>query len=251
MRVSKLDINNFRGFEKAQIDFGQSNVSVFIGTNGQGKSSVLDLIAYHLQQFTNRIAKLSTATRSNLSKLVENDIHIGTDATFNTITVELHPFIIPSLEEKQTLTWSTSKEIDEPSFNFREVNSIKFKLFQKWLSEQRLQEKELFELAEDIHGKVRRDEDVNIPILVYYQSNRTVFGEVALREKHNNYLIKQFAAYDNAFVKKSNDFDDFGSWYRKEYCNRISNNLKGRVSKIKIFLPYFHFIFFIFFISIP
>ena len=216
MRVSKLDINNFRGFEKAQIDFGQSNVSVFIGTNGQGKSSVLDLIAYHLQQFTNRIAKLSTATRSNLSKLVENDIHIGTDATFNTITVELHPFIIPSSEEKQTLTWSASKEIDEPSFNFREANSINFKLFQKWLSEQRLQEKELFELAEDIHGKVRRDEDVNIPILVYYQSNRTVFGEVALREKHNNYLIKQFAAYDNAFVKKSNDFDDFGSWYRNE-----------------------------------
>ena len=40
MRISKLDIHNFRGFESAQIDFGQSNVSVFIGTNGQLTTAV-------------------------------------------------------------------------------------------------------------------------------------------------------------------------------------------------------------------
>ena len=29
-------------------------------------------------------------------------------------------------------------------------------------------------------------------------------------------MIKQFDAYDNAFVKKANDFDDFAAWFRKE-----------------------------------
>ena len=62
MRISKLDIHNFRGFESAQINFGESNVSVFIGTNGQGKSTVLDLIAIHLHQFTSRIARSSRVT---------------------------------------------------------------------------------------------------------------------------------------------------------------------------------------------
>ena len=85
-----------------------------------------------------------------------------------------------------------------------------------WRNEQRSQEKELFALADDIYRRVTINEDISIPILVYYQSNRTVFGDVSLRENPNRYLIKQFDAYDNAFIKKANDFDDFAAWFRKE-----------------------------------
>lgn len=205
MRVSKLDINNFRGFEKAQIDFGQSNVSVFIGTNGQGKSSVLDLIAYHLQKFIKIIDSVSNhPIKGDFPKLGQNDVHIGSDGTFNTIVVESRSLATPSLADKQTLTWSISKEIDDLS------TADKWK---HWL----LEEKELVDFANNLYRKVRENEDFKIPILVYYQSNRTMFGEMnSSRERYKNYSSRQFIAYYYAFVKRYDDYYDFSYWYRNE-----------------------------------
>ncbi len=49
MRIQKLHLENFRGFEKLDIEFPKvSNVTVFIGENGSGKSSLLDAIAKSL-----------------------------------------------------------------------------------------------------------------------------------------------------------------------------------------------------------
>ena len=58
MKVKKLDINNFRGFSEVTIEFPDSNLAVFIGTNGQGKSSMLDLLAMFLTKFTHPLYKL-------------------------------------------------------------------------------------------------------------------------------------------------------------------------------------------------
>jgi predicted ATP-dependent endonuclease of OLD family len=52
MKIKSLDISNFRGIKKAKIDFSQSNLAVFIGTNGQGKSSILDLLAIFLNKIS-------------------------------------------------------------------------------------------------------------------------------------------------------------------------------------------------------
>ncbi len=45
MRIEKLELKNFRGFEDLTINFPENNnVAVFIGKNGSGKSSILDAI---------------------------------------------------------------------------------------------------------------------------------------------------------------------------------------------------------------
>lgn len=46
MRIKKLELKNFRGFENLIIEFpeSESGLAVFIGVNGAGKSSVLDAI---------------------------------------------------------------------------------------------------------------------------------------------------------------------------------------------------------------
>ena len=224
MRVSKLDINNFRGFEKAQIDFGQSNVSVFIGTNGQGKSSILDLIAYHLQELTNRITELSTDDKSDIYGLVKNDIRIGNNNTFNTITVEFNPSTAALLKEKQT-SWST--------FIAKNIHLIA--AFGYDIS---VQEKKVSELAKTLYYKVVDDyaahKDGSIPILVYYQSTRTVFSEYSLQIPNlDSHTFKQFAAYNNAFVKKSNDFNNFAYWYRNEEDKENEMKIRAKDFKLK------------------
>jgi len=44
MRIKKLELKNFRGFEDLTIDFpeGESGLAVFVGVNGSGKTSVLE-----------------------------------------------------------------------------------------------------------------------------------------------------------------------------------------------------------------
>lgn len=243
MRIQKLEIHNFRGFANANIEFPKSNVSVFIGTNGQGKSTVLDLIAIHLNLFVSRIAKSSLGSsnrnRNNDIKIVENDIRLGSNETFNSIFIEFNLIVpAPIFQEKQVFTWSTSLSLDEPEkpSNFVISGQEKYpealEALQKRRKELREQEKLLFNFADKVYSQVKENEDINIPLLVYYQSNRTVFGDISVREKPNRYFIKQFEAYDNAFVKKTNDFDDFAVWFRKEEDKE--NELKVREENFKL-----------------
>ena len=45
MKIEKIEIENFRGYKgKHTLEF-DSHINVFVGVNGAGKSSILDLIA--------------------------------------------------------------------------------------------------------------------------------------------------------------------------------------------------------------
>lgn len=52
MRVEKLSIQNFRGFRDFVFEFPENNVVVFIGENGAGKSTVLDVLDYLFTEIT-------------------------------------------------------------------------------------------------------------------------------------------------------------------------------------------------------
>ncbi|MCC6726840.1 MAG: AAA family ATPase [Saprospiraceae bacterium] len=41
MRIKKMELKNFRGFEDLTIDFpeGESGLAMFVGVNGSGKTS--------------------------------------------------------------------------------------------------------------------------------------------------------------------------------------------------------------------
>lgn len=53
MRIKKLELKNFRGFEDLTIDFpeGESGLAVFVGVNGSGKTSVIEGIVSLLNTF--------------------------------------------------------------------------------------------------------------------------------------------------------------------------------------------------------
>lgn len=57
MQVSSLHLTNFRLFEDLEITFPDSNVAVIIGSNGSGKSSIMDAIAYLLSKELERAVK--------------------------------------------------------------------------------------------------------------------------------------------------------------------------------------------------
>lgn len=67
MRIKKLELKNFRGFENLIIEFpeSESGLAVFIGVNGAGKSSVLDAITHNLNNYL--FDKLDEATQEFVS----------------------------------------------------------------------------------------------------------------------------------------------------------------------------------------
>ncbi|MCP4134574.1 MAG: AAA family ATPase [bacterium] len=86
MKITKLDINNFRGFKKLSIKFPTSNSTVLVGVNGAGKTAILDCIAMFLSQFIARLVDKKTGTEFVIT---DDDINITSEETMNTISISM------------------------------------------------------------------------------------------------------------------------------------------------------------------
>jgi len=88
MKVKKLNISSFRGFRQATIDFPDSNLAVFIGTNGKGKSSVLDLVAMFLNQVVSQLVEKQGYAGKAEYRIGYADINNAAQKTHNSILLD-------------------------------------------------------------------------------------------------------------------------------------------------------------------
>ena len=205
MRVEHLSASHFRGFEKLEIDFSATNLTVFIGTNGQGKSSVLDLIAIHLYQFVLGLNRDLNRRNGGDPTLTNKDIYKFTTALESEMRFSFKPdFLVKeglSAHDFSILTNTLSlfrKEKTKPKL-IKKANNH-FNQFCKKLSE-----------------VIDNDALLALPLLVYYQANRTVYGDISLRDKPFRYISSpQLNVYENAFSKTENNFGDFFTWFKVE-----------------------------------
>ena len=80
MKITHLHLQNFRGFENLEITIPTtSNIAVFIGENGSGKSSVLDAVE----------KLLSTVNMRSNNTIQPDDIMIGALAENCSIAMDL------------------------------------------------------------------------------------------------------------------------------------------------------------------
>lgn len=193
MKIKEIKINNFRGFRnKNSISF-QNNVNVFIGINGAGKSSLLDLIAIFLNQFAIKISGNSEAEHS-LNNL---DINIFEQETSNQIYLTVPPLnnlfsgILPI--NHHTISWKIVRNFYENKNNYSQLNGY----------------------IEDYISSINSNSNHNIPILRYFQPKRISNETKKYSGKRKRYSSKQFQAYDGAF-NKSVEFNKFVDWFIEE-----------------------------------
>lgn len=187
MKVKKLDINNFRGFRKATIEFPDSNLAVFIGTNGRGKSSVLDLVAMGLNQITQGLTEKSAHFAEYFIK--ETDISNGVEGSSNQIS-----FID---DENNMVELSVIARRPGGAGMFSSVAFPKF-------------------IKEKLEYIKREKSNAMLDVLLYYRATRFfnhnyeyIIGDII-------YDFPQLFAYESAFSKKITNFDDFVNWFRTE-----------------------------------
>jgi len=205
MKIKELNLRNFRGFQELEIKFPSSNLAVFIGINGAGKSSILDAIAIFLSDFASKLIQKKDNVGIEFS-LTNNDISMisSEQKIYNMITID--PSILNN-GNNNNISWNMVYPKDD-------------KRGQSWLDINID-----LEGIETIDVELKRTPLLNLPILVYYQTNRAILKD-RFKSKAKKIKLKsnQYFSYKNAFAKNITDLSDFISWFRLE--EDIENEIK-------------------------
>ncbi|MEA5603392.1 AAA family ATPase [Nostoc sp. UHCC 0252] len=183
MKVKRLKMQAFRGIGDLTLEFDETSPTVLIGINGVGKSSILDCLAILLSRFTSSIEHSTPSGRL----FREEDITNGRKETHNEIIISLNA---------EEATWSLTKvrkgRSKDTSSNLSAITKV----------------------AENIKKDLYTSDKLNIPVLVYYSTNRAVLDiPLKIRTKH---LFEQLDIYENALTGAGSEFRLFFEWFRKQ-----------------------------------
>ncbi|EOG7731106.1 retron Ec78 anti-phage system effector ATPase PtuA [Vibrio cholerae] len=189
LRLASLKLIGYRGFESLDITFSQkSNITVLVGNNGSGKSSILDAIQKSLTHFVSRLS-----TRSyNGDQLDELDISNG--ATFVTVIPEFKV-----AETSFSFELSQSRPMIEPrkKSKFTELNEIG----------------NLYRLANT------EKKELSLPLLASYTVERANDVTTKDIEESDEILSSQIwdksKAYSKSLTGKA-DFKLFFRWFKEQ-----------------------------------
>ncbi|MBK8624616.1 MAG: AAA family ATPase [Saprospiraceae bacterium] len=218
MKIKKIKFENFRLFENLEVNFPDSNFIVLIGNNGAGKTSILDGIALSFLHFTQEVISVSEKYNLPRDSWFEKDyIRIGKDESHVEINFD---FNIPSQLDRFSPN-DASKKIS--ILKNRHENGFKF-------------EKHPSGFVNELKNLVKSKKLQNLPVIAYYNVNRTVTTESDKKEN------QQESIYDEklqAFIKTLNlsspIFKDFEQWFIKQEVKE--NALKVNKGNLDLFLP--------------
>lgn len=198
MEIQRLILNNIGLFENLEIplaptEHNPSNITVFVGNNGAGKTSVLKALAISLSWF---IARLRTEKGSG-NPISEDDILNAANAA--SIEIEI---------------CDSSGASDNPNQNEIEHHF-------KWtLAKNRIGRKarytsnlnECTRLANRYRDALTCDDKTSLPLIAFYPVERVVLDiPLKIRTKHT---FLQLDGYDNS-LSQGVDFRRFFEWFRE------------------------------------
>ena len=168
MNIKTIEIQNFKGFEYKEFSFNP-NMTVLIGDNGTGKTSILDALSFILGTFFIGVDGISTRD------LKQNERR---KIVFSPKNFEIKlPF---KINVQQTLLG-------------KEYNYFRDAKKEKGISTH-IDAKPLIEEAKLLTSQVRNGENVNLPLIAYYSTAR-----LTRKNKKIDYekMASRLIAYDN------------------------------------------------------
>lgn len=197
IRVKKLKLENFRGFEQLELEF-HCDLTVLIGENGAGKTAILDCLAILLTVFQEELIKRERYLGEDINIL---DIKKDKFETTNEISL----LVTPRGEEGERgeMNWDIS-------FNNTKNNSPKtypVLLIMEWAA---ITSQNLI-YSKDSPSTAKR----NFPVLIYYSISMAAFiNFIDFKDARYNFETDILTIYDHALDKKAFNFTYFFEWYR-------------------------------------
>lgn len=195
MKINTVLLKNYRLFEDLVLKTSHKSVTALIGTNGSGKTSVLDSIASILSHF---IGKLNLHDHSYNPQVWFYNKNITNGKTESSIEVE------SSLADGTILTQKLKSENHVSNF----IHTV-------------IQPNENY--LKGLQTKLKSKEEFELPIIVYYRTNRA-FGIDDKINTKEPIFSSRLLGYKNALKSKVSSFQDFADWFINE--ENIENEKK-------------------------
>lgn len=184
MRIEQLSLQNVRlfGNNTQSLTFeDDKNITILLGNNGCGKSTILDTISIMLSPF------IGVFPGNSLKNFKDSDVHIDDD---NRIADFLYAkLVLRNDENHYGITRYRKGRILPLQSEVKEVKAY----------------------AENMRDLIMHGERVGLPILAYYGTGR---GQIKAPERKRGFQ-KVFYQWDcyNSSLEASTDFKRFFAWY--------------------------------------
>lgn len=221
MHVEKLRMQNFRGFKDVTIDF-PSNLAVFIGVNGSGKSSILDCNAVFLSYLMRQVRTFHSIESSLPPAFIVSDISNGYNEIESQINISVNgmerdlQLSLVLTRNLLTLFNSNLTEPFEPSDKYAKIpiTNIESFILPDHLSyyDKRSDLNDGENFHRFVYDQFQSNSKASLPLAVYYSSNRSV--QYINLKNSENHTVNQLTAYDQAIVAGKINFKDFFVWFR-------------------------------------
>lgn len=227
MQISKLRLENYGVFTDADITLATkddnengSNITVFIGNNGSGKTSILDAIATGLSWF---VAKLEDENAEGKS-INKDKINLLSEVA--TISFDK--------KEKTNVTLiNHSSNIDTDTLDFDLTTTRYLTNNNKYSSYASDNQIEHFSASYRHALRSKEKIELNFPITAYYGATRHTYDTTINNaiQPNNNRQFDILSAYKDSLETKT-DYADFFAWFR--YREDIENETAPHTSIMKL-----------------
>ncbi|MEI6984741.1 MAG: AAA family ATPase [Rhodospirillaceae bacterium] len=186
MKLESIHIKDFRGLTELELSF-HPRLTVLVGENGIGKTTILDALAILLDQY---LARYVRASPQSARKIKEDDYRIFTWSAHLEVSVKV--------ESETALTWNLSAQKRAAKLN----NPLRSDLT------------DLNEYVKD-REKSKANHLTGEPLLIYYGQRRAVL-DIPKRLQDDGEM-EPIAAFHRALGEEGGlDFRRFVAWFRDQ-----------------------------------
>jgi predicted ATP-binding protein involved in virulence len=228
MRLISIELTDYRGIPHEVFEFPAGPCAVLFGTNGAGKTTVLDAVAAMMRPYVNMLCSFPLSAENSAvtdepksdPEEVDADSHVITASDIRTGKAAASCAVTVSFKDDNPLedpgswvTWKATRTKagarDEMTDDFDIALAVAVYLRD--------------EVIADIQaGQSRHD----IPIVVYYPTERTII-DIPLRIRKRHDFSHQLAALEGALHRRSQDFKVLFEWFRNREDLENERRLDG------------------------
>lgn len=197
MKIKKLVLENFRRFSRLKIDFNPQ-LTVIVGVNGAGKTSILDGIAILFGRLLSHLPNVEGLSISTDDlRMVDTDLLAPRVRCYLQATVDAeHQRLLVPKQAKHILEWSTSKSRDKSKKTIKDA-------LQSMLEETNVGTKDLINFADLLIEADNAGESYLMPVIAYYGTDRATFS-TPLRRRNFATVFARFDSLSGALNPSAN-----------------------------------------------
>lgn len=232
IRLEWLQMTNFRGFDRLNLSF-HKNLTVLIGKNGTGKTSIIEAAAGLLQVL---IDKISSQNIGDIQGFGEKDIKNGTIQAINEIALSVNGEILEwnatltaeSYEPDTQLYETIIEKLLDNGVEVLDDNGIPIEIEKLVpLDADRQPFGKLEQLVREANKLLNDKIEINLPVILYYPC----FTAQQELPNGNGEKLKTniFRIYDNALSGRAFELKAFFEWFRWQEQRALSGRKDSKV----------------------